>query len=77
VDAGTFATTVVKPSIKANGLFSENGDAQIWFSDDASRIPVQVKTKFSKFSLTLSLQSMTPGDPASHEKRLASAVDAK
>jgi len=77
VDAGTFATTVVKPSIKANGLFSENGDAQIWFSDDASRIPVQVKTKFSKFSLTLSLQSVTPGDPASHEKRLASAIDAK
>lgn len=62
VNAGTFATVVVRPSIKANGLFSENGDAQIWFSDDASRIPVLVKTKFSKFSLTLSLQSFTAGD---------------
>jgi len=77
VDAGTFATTVVKPSIKANGLFSENGDAQIWFSDDSSRIPVLVKTKFSKFSLTLSLQSLTHGDPTSHDRLLASAVDAR
>ena len=74
VNAGTFATTVVKPSIKANGLFSENGDAQIWFSDDASRIPVQVKTKFSKFSLTLSLQSMTVGDASSHQRLLADAL---
>ncbi len=74
VNAGTFATTVVRPSIKANGLFSENGDAQIWFSDDASRIPVQVKTKFSKFSLTLSLQSMTAGDASSHQRLLAEAL---
>ncbi|MEO5814969.1 MAG: DUF3108 domain-containing protein [Gemmatimonadaceae bacterium] len=75
VQAGTFATTVVKPSIKANGLFSENGDAQIWFSDDASRIPVQVKTKFSRFSLTLSLVSATVGDASTHERLLASARD--
>ncbi|MEO8336751.1 MAG: DUF3108 domain-containing protein [bacterium] len=77
VNAGTFATTVVKPSIKANGLFSENGDAQIWFSDDASRIPVQLKTKFSRFSLTLSLTSVTQGDATSHERVLASALDAR
>ena len=62
VNAGTYATVVVRPSIKANGLFSENGDAQIWFSDDSSRYPVQVKTKFSRFSLTLTLQSVTAGD---------------
>jgi hypothetical protein len=71
VNSGTYATVVVRPSIKANGLFSENGDAQIWFSDDASRYPVQVKTKFSKFSLTLSLQSATAGDPGSHAKLLS------
>ena len=65
VNAGTFATVVVRPSIKANGLFSENGDAQIWFSDDSSRYPVLLKTKFSKFSLTLALQSVTAGVPSS------------
>ena len=74
VNAGTFATTVVRPAIRANGLFSENGDAQIWFSDDAGRYPVQVKTKFSKFSLTLSLQSVTAGDATSHERLLTTAM---
>lgn len=74
VNAGTFPTIVVRPSIKANGLFSENGDAQIWFSDDASRYPVQVKTHFSRFSLTLSLQSVTPGDVSSHERLVTTAM---
>ena len=71
VNAGSFATVVVRPSIKANGLFSENGDAQIWFSDDASRYPVQLKTKFSKFSLTLALQAATAGDPSTHARILS------
>ena len=71
VNAGSFATVVVRPSIKANGLFSENGDAQIWFSDDASRYPVQLKTKFSKFSLTLALQTATAGDPSAHARILS------
>ena len=71
VNAGTFATVVVRPSIKANGLFSENGDAQIWFSDDSNRYPVLLKTKFSKFSLTLALQSATAGEPAAHQRLLS------
>ena len=74
-DAGTFATTVVKPSIKTSGLFSEGGDARIYFSDDAHRIPVLVKTKFSKFSLTLTLDRVTKGDPGSHGRLLAEALD--
>ena len=77
VNAGTFATTVIKPSIKANGLFSENGDAQVWFSDDAARYPVQVKSKFSKFNLTLSLASVTPGDASSHIRLLTEALSGK
>jgi len=59
VAAGTFATTVIRPTIKANGIFSENGEAQVWFSADERRIPVQLKTRFAKFSLTLALQSVT------------------
>ena len=61
VAAGTFATTVVRPSIKTSGIFSQNGDAQVWFTNDERRLPVMVKTHFAKFSLTLSLQSITPG----------------
>jgi hypothetical protein len=77
VDAGTFATTVVRPTIKTKGLFSENGDAQVWFSDDAGRYPVLVKTKFSKFSLSLTLESVKPGDHALLGAALASAREAQ
>ena len=62
VGAGDFAATVVRPSIKANGIFSEHGEAQIWFSDDARRYPVLLKSKFARFSLTLSLQSVVAGE---------------
>jgi len=62
VGAGTFATTVVRPTIKANGIFSEHGEAQVWFSDDAHRYPVLLKSKFAKFSLTLELKSLVPGE---------------
>ncbi len=64
VGAGTFATVVVHPSIKAKGIFAENGDARVWFTDDAARYPVKIATKFAKFSLTLTLASYTPGDGA-------------
>jgi hypothetical protein len=74
VPAGAFDATVVRPSIKANGLFSENGNAQIWFSDDAARLPVQIKSTFSRFSLTLTLQSVTRGDSSSHARLLETAV---
>lgn len=65
VGAGTFATIVVHPTIKARGIFSENGDARVWFSADERRLPVLVKTHFSRFSLTLSLTSVTYGNVAS------------
>ena len=32
VPAGTFQTIVVQPIIKAKGIFSENGKAEIWFT---------------------------------------------
>lgn len=62
VGAGIFPTTVVRPTIKANGIFSENGEAQIWFSEDAHRYPVLLKSRFAKFSLTLELKQIVPGE---------------
>ena len=64
VGAGTFTTTVVRPTIKTGGIFSESGDAQVWFTNDERRLPVQLKTHFSKFTLTLNLQSVTTGSVA-------------
>lgn len=69
VGAGTFAATVVRPTIKTGGIFAENGDAQVWFTNDDRRLPVMVKTKFSKFSLTLALQSVTAGATAAVASR--------
>jgi hypothetical protein len=77
VGAGTFAATVVRPTVRAKGLFAEDGEAQVWFSDDAQRYPVQVKTRFSKFSLALTLQSVTRGvDPRTAPGLLAAAIAA-
>ena len=61
VGAGTFSTIVVRPTIKTGGIFAESGEAQVWFTNDEHRLPVQLKTKFAKFSLTLALQSVTTG----------------
>jgi len=77
VDAGSYATTVIRPSIKANGIFSENGDAQVWLSNDANRYPVQVKSKFSKFSLTLELQSARQGDRVAQSAMIADVLAAR
>jgi len=77
VEAGRFATTVIRPSIKANGIFSEDGDAQVWLSDDANRYPVQVKSKFSKFSLTLELHSVKPGDRVAQNAMIAEVLAAR
>ena len=76
VGAGSFATTVVRPSIKANGIFSENGEAQVWFSQDAHRYPVLVKSKFAKFSLTLSLQKVVAGEPSDALTEVATTAPA-
>ena len=34
VPAGTFNAIVVQPVIKTTGIFSKDGEAQVWFSDD-------------------------------------------
>jgi hypothetical protein len=60
VPAGTFDAIVVRPIIKAKGVFSENGQAELWFSDDERRIMLQMKTKLSFGSLNLYLKSYRP-----------------
>lgn len=57
VPAGTFHTIVIQPIIKSKGIFSENGQARIWLSDDSSRIMVQMKSRTKIGSLNLYLQS--------------------
>jgi hypothetical protein len=63
VPAGTFHTLVLQPVIKSKGIFSENGQARIWLSDDANRIMVQMKSRTKIGSLNLYLQSHRPAAP--------------
>ena len=60
VPAGTFQTIVVQPIIKSKGIFSENSKAEIWFSEDANRIMVQLKADLPVGSLNLYLTSARP-----------------
>lgn len=64
VPAGTFDAVVIQPIIKARGIFSENGQAEIWLSDDDRRVMLQMKSRLSFGSLNLFLRSYTPGTPA-------------
>jgi uncharacterized protein DUF3108 len=60
VPAGTFEAVVIQPIIKAKGIFSENGQAELWLTDDNRRMMVQMKSKLSFGSLNLYLRSYTP-----------------
>ena len=60
VPAGTFNAIVVQPVIKTKGIFSENGHAEVWLSDDDRHIMLQLKSALSFGSLNLYLKSYTP-----------------
>ena len=57
VPAGTFDAIVIRPSVKSKGIFSENGQAEVWLSDDERHIMLQLKSKLSFGSLNLYLKS--------------------
>jgi hypothetical protein len=61
VPAGTFNTIVVKPLIRTSGLFSEGGEAEVYYSDDWRRLIVLVKTKVTFGSMQLQLESHEAG----------------
>ena len=60
VPAGTFNTVVIQPIIKAKGLFSEGGKAQVWLTDDSARVMVQMKSSLPIGSLNLYLKEYRP-----------------
>ncbi|MEO8333775.1 MAG: DUF3108 domain-containing protein [bacterium] len=60
VPAGEFDAIVVQPIIKAKGIFSENGHAEVWLSDDKNRIMLQMKSGLSFGSINLYLKSYRP-----------------
>ena len=69
-------TVVVRPIIKTSSLFAQNGEAQVWISDDPAHVIVQINTKLSVGSITMRLKSYAspsaaaaPGDSLRSEAR--------
>ena len=60
VPAGEFNAIVVRPIIKAKGVFSEGGEATVWLSDDDSHIMLQMKSNVNFGSLNVYLKSYRP-----------------
>ena len=60
VAAGEFDAIVVQPVIKSRGIFSENGHAEVWLSDDDNHIMLQMKSGLKIGSLNLYLKSFRP-----------------
>lgn len=58
VPAGEFDAFVLQPSIKAKGIFAENANAEVWISDDDSRVMLQMKTRLPFGAVSFQLKSI-------------------
>jgi len=59
VPAGRFATVVLQPTFQSRGIFSEDGRAEVWVSDDDYRFMVQMKSSLKIGSINLHLRQYT------------------
>jgi hypothetical protein len=49
---------VLHPVIETKGMFSKRSDTRIWLTDDARRLPVQIRSKFPFGTITLRMKDM-------------------
>ena len=70
VPAGRFDALVIRPVIKAKGVFSEDGHAQVWISNDADHMVLQMTSHLKIGSISLHLRSRTvrPGSDSATTK---------
>ncbi len=61
---------VLHPVIDTQGLFSKRSDTRIWLTDDARRLPVQIRTKFPFGTITLRLKEMVLAGDSRHGPRI-------
>ena len=57
-DGNKVPCLVLHPIIDTKGLFSKRSETRIWITDDARRLPVQIRTKFPFGTITLRLKDM-------------------
>jgi hypothetical protein len=61
---------VLHPVIDTKGMFSKRSETRIWLTDDARRLPVQIRSKFPFGTITLRLREMVvPPAPAASSTR--------
>lgn len=58
-DGSEVQCLVLHPVIDTKGLFSKRSETRIWLTDDARRLPVQIRSKFPFGTITLALKDMT------------------
>jgi hypothetical protein len=69
-DGSKVQCLVLHPVIDTKGLFSKRSETRIWLTDDARRLPVQVRTKFPFGTITLRLKdTVLPGTTTSAMSR--------
>lgn len=51
---------ILNPVVGDEGLFAPRSQAMLWITDDARRIPVQIRAKLPFGTVTLRLEEMTP-----------------
>ena len=69
-DGSKVQCLVLHPIIDTKGLFSKRSETMIWITDDARRLPVQIRSKFPFGTITLRLKDMVlPGTTTSAMSR--------
>jgi hypothetical protein len=61
VPAGTFDAILLRPEITTSGIFSQNGRAELWLSDDSTRTVLQLNSQLSFGSINLYLKRVVSG----------------
>ena len=56
---GTFNCKVIRPYREGKNLFKNQGDMQIWISDDRKRLPVKIQIKMKYGSMPLLLKNVS------------------
>ena len=65
VPAGRFDALVIRPVIKAKGIFSQDGHAKVWISNDADHVLLQMTSHLKIGSISLHLRSRSVRDSTS------------
>ncbi|MFC1606913.1 DUF3108 domain-containing protein [Candidatus Latescibacterota bacterium] len=61
VPAGTFNCLKVEPFLQSEGIFKQKGKLTVWLTDDARKMPVQMKSKVFIGSIASKLVKYTDG----------------